>query len=228
MRDGECYFCDEFRVLEDHHIVPQRHGGHDKAENLVTVCPTCHQKLEKLYDTRFYKQLGVGSGYSKDVEEEQKSLSEANQTADYYIPDQVRWYFRVFNEIVAEKGRDVSDICTVVRSGSVYFRFHLKSAWRKIAPFKGDAESGGGLEQPDTINSLRSHFRALQKESKLVHETSITARVDDGTGVRCVSLDYELTIEKTPLQINEWPIDHSRAMDHADVQVDITEAVAND
>lgn len=53
----ECYFCDESEALDRHHIVPRRHGGSDDEENLVTVCPTCHRKLETLYDSRFYDEV---------------------------------------------------------------------------------------------------------------------------------------------------------------------------
>jgi ribosomal protein L7/L12 len=56
----DCYFCDESDdVLETHHVVPRRHGGSDEANNLVDVCPTCHQKLERLYDDQFYKTIGA-------------------------------------------------------------------------------------------------------------------------------------------------------------------------
>jgi len=56
-----CYFCHEpdTHLLETHHIVPRRFDGSDDAENLVTVCPTCHERLERLYDNRFYAALGV-------------------------------------------------------------------------------------------------------------------------------------------------------------------------
>jgi DNA replicative helicase MCM subunit Mcm2 (Cdc46/Mcm family) len=58
---GSCYFCHEpdTHILETHHIVPRRFDGTDDAENLVTVCPTCHQRLERLYDERFFESLGV-------------------------------------------------------------------------------------------------------------------------------------------------------------------------
>jgi len=54
-----CHFCQESEVLERHHILPRRHGGDDSPENLVTVCPTCHRKLERLYAKSFYEALGV-------------------------------------------------------------------------------------------------------------------------------------------------------------------------
>ena len=57
--EGRCHFCGEQSVLETHHIVPRRFDGSDKDENLVDVCPTCHRKLESLYDSRFYDKLNV-------------------------------------------------------------------------------------------------------------------------------------------------------------------------
>jgi len=56
---SECYFCNETERLEKHHIIPRRFSGSDAAENLVQVCPTCHSKLEHLYDARFYSHIGV-------------------------------------------------------------------------------------------------------------------------------------------------------------------------
>ena len=53
----ECFFCDEAEALDRHHVVPRRHGGSDDEENLVTVCPNCHRKLETLYDSRFYDEV---------------------------------------------------------------------------------------------------------------------------------------------------------------------------
>lgn len=60
-----CYFClsEERQILEEHHIVPRRFDGSDDDENLVRVCPTCHQKLERLYSGRFYRELeSIGEG----------------------------------------------------------------------------------------------------------------------------------------------------------------------
>lgn len=56
-----CYFCNENNehMLEEHHVVPRRFGGSDADENLVTVCASCHNGLESLYDSRFYDELDV-------------------------------------------------------------------------------------------------------------------------------------------------------------------------
>jgi len=67
-----CYFClsEERHILEEHHIVPRRFDGSDDDENLVRVCPTCHEKLERLYDDRFYDELGVENSDPEDSDGE--------------------------------------------------------------------------------------------------------------------------------------------------------------
>lgn len=56
-----CYICGNKNrdVLEQHHIVPRRFGGGDEDENLVQLCSNCHTSVERLYDKRFYDELGV-------------------------------------------------------------------------------------------------------------------------------------------------------------------------
>jgi hypothetical protein len=66
----DCHFCSESGVTESHHIVPQRYDGSDRDENLVDVCPTCHEKLERLYDDRFYQQLRSNISTSQLASEE--------------------------------------------------------------------------------------------------------------------------------------------------------------
>lgn len=65
-----CYFClsEETEVLEDHHIVPRRFGGGDGDENQVRLCPTCHRKIERLYNSRFYEEIGVEGTAESDEE----------------------------------------------------------------------------------------------------------------------------------------------------------------
>jgi hypothetical protein len=56
-----CFICDEDNphVLEEHHIIPRRHGGADEPNNLVTLCANCHRAIEKLYDDDVFRQLGA-------------------------------------------------------------------------------------------------------------------------------------------------------------------------
>lgn len=60
-----CYFCGAFGGVEEHHVIPQRFGGPDKPENIVGLCGTCHDKLERLYDTSFYEFFGIDDEQGK-------------------------------------------------------------------------------------------------------------------------------------------------------------------
>lgn len=57
----QCFICDETNPnrLQTHHIVPDAYGGSDTEENKVRLCAGCHQAVEKMYNRRFYDQLGV-------------------------------------------------------------------------------------------------------------------------------------------------------------------------
>lgn len=63
-----CFICgyDNPNGLEEPHVVPGRFGGTDLPENLVTLCASCHQAVEKLYDGRFYERLRVSDPAGED------------------------------------------------------------------------------------------------------------------------------------------------------------------
>jgi len=65
---SNCFICgdDTPSRLQTHHIVPRRYGGSDEVENLVRLCASCHQAVEKLYDERFYHRLGVNLTSDED------------------------------------------------------------------------------------------------------------------------------------------------------------------
>lgn len=56
---SDCHFCARQTDIEEHHIVPDRFNGRYIRENMVGVCERCHDKLERLYDKRFYERLGI-------------------------------------------------------------------------------------------------------------------------------------------------------------------------
>lgn len=105
MSDG-CYFCGEgTNVLETHHIVPQRHDGSDGTENLVDLCPTCHERLERLYNKRFYDALGV----EKQTTQAQKRCEFCTGFADGQIQVTVRplSYKFACEECAEERNREL-------------------------------------------------------------------------------------------------------------------------
>lgn len=82
---SDCFFCDSEGPIETHHVVPRRFDGSDNGENLVDLCPTCHRRLELLYDSRFYESLGV------DYEHEESGKYTAEQIENVIVtPDTPR------------------------------------------------------------------------------------------------------------------------------------------
>jgi hypothetical protein len=61
MSDERCRVCGEDNplVLEEHHLVPDRWGGSDSEENLVTLCANCHRAIEKIYDSDFWDRAAA-------------------------------------------------------------------------------------------------------------------------------------------------------------------------
>ena len=78
---SHCYFCGSEGPIETHHVVPRRLDGSDHSENLVDLCPTCHERLERLYNNRFYDKLEdafrpIKRPYEADKIESEKSSKE--------------------------------------------------------------------------------------------------------------------------------------------------------
>lgn len=81
-----CYFCESDGPIETHHIVPKRYDGTDHDSNLVDLCPTCHRRLERLYDDEFYGRIGAG----KRSEQVQVILEAVAESLEGHADDS-RW-----------------------------------------------------------------------------------------------------------------------------------------
>jgi len=71
-----CYFCGSEGPIETHHIVPRRHDGDDHESNLVDLCANCHQRLEALYDKRFFDKIADASTVEANVEYTLRSMKQ--------------------------------------------------------------------------------------------------------------------------------------------------------
>lgn len=69
-----CYFCGSEGPIETHHIVPRRHDGDDHESNLVDVCANCHQRLEALYDQRFFDKIADAATVEANVQYTLRSM----------------------------------------------------------------------------------------------------------------------------------------------------------
>lgn len=56
-----CFICgeDNPNVFNEHHIIRQSQGGSDQSKNLVTLCSSCHEAVEKIYDNEFWERVEV-------------------------------------------------------------------------------------------------------------------------------------------------------------------------
>ena len=43
-----CQYCGKYRAIEVHHIIPARLGVNNSFDNLITLCRSCHKKIEHL------------------------------------------------------------------------------------------------------------------------------------------------------------------------------------
>jgi hypothetical protein len=91
---SRCYFCPKRNDIEVHHIVPQRFNGSDERENLVALCDRCHEKLESLYDKRFYEKLGVTDETGERSTHFECELGDCGSRADVKIGSQfgISWF----------------------------------------------------------------------------------------------------------------------------------------
>lgn len=100
-----CYFCGSEGPIETHHIVPRRHDGSDDEENLVDLCPTCHERLEALYNVDFYDSLGIET--AKEGDEEKEETDKVNVSRETYR--NVKETVEKFEED-SEKGAPINDV----------------------------------------------------------------------------------------------------------------------
>lgn len=88
-----CYLCGFSEALEEHHIKPIFHGGSNRIENKIVLCPNCHTLTHKGKYTEeelIAKKDNVESVASKDNDQSEKvktSLSKKIPTKDTTTKD---------------------------------------------------------------------------------------------------------------------------------------------
>lgn len=116
MSHDACFICGDVNgnSHQDHHIVPRRFGGSDSDENVVTLCASCHQAVEKLYDKRFYDELGVRNDGRLSVSSTgaECDLSDCTAPADVQLPTDDR-----HDDLRVCEGHATCDIRACTRSG---------------------------------------------------------------------------------------------------------------
>lgn len=84
---SHCYFCGAFGNLQEHHIIPDRFDGPDKPENIVELCSTCHDKIERLYDKQFYEHFGIEDEKGRRAFHRTCGIADCTDTVQIYFRD---------------------------------------------------------------------------------------------------------------------------------------------
>ena len=87
MTNDACFICGDVNENRHqvHHIVPRRVDGSSEDENLVVLCASCHQAVEKMYDARFYEELGVRRDIGGPTPDKICDRESCTATADVWL-----------------------------------------------------------------------------------------------------------------------------------------------
>lgn len=182
-RDGYtckcCHGKHKDSKLEVHHIVYRSHGGSDDAENLVTLCHTCHKAL---HDGKINPDLtGKTSGtlkYATQMNSIRKQLLQA-------YPEAVETfgYVTKANRLALGVGKEhYLDACTVASGGTP---FVVKSPlYKKRCIPEGDFQRTKGVrsEKPIPQGKIMG-FRKFDKVNYMGREYFIKGRMTSGYAV---------------------------------------------
>lgn len=182
-RDGYiCQHCKGKRKdsrLEVHHIVYRSQGGSDEAENLITLCHTCHTELH--HRKINLKQNGKVKGilkYATQMNSIRKQLLEK-----YPAAIETFGYVTKANRIMLEVSKEhYNDACTIASQGNA---FQIKSnLYKKKCIAKGDfQQTKGACSQQPIITDKILGFRKFDKVRYLGESYFVKGRMSTGYAV---------------------------------------------
>ena len=182
-RDGyKCQHCKgrtKDSKLEVHHIIFRSQGGSDDADNLITLCHTCHKKL---HDGKIKLKL---SGKKKgDLKHATQMNSIRKQLLRTY-PEAIETfgYITKANRIMLGVPKEhYYDACVIASQGKP---FVLNSAvYIKRCIPDGDFQQTKGIRSQQNINTGKiCGFRKLDKVKYLGNEYFIKGRMTSGYAV---------------------------------------------
>ena len=84
MKADKCRICGHSNdmILEEHHIIPKNHNGPDEEWNLVTLCPSCHVSVTKIYSKKIWREankIDTRSEASRNALSEEQLNDEAEE-----------------------------------------------------------------------------------------------------------------------------------------------------
>ena len=183
-RDGyECQHCKgrhKDSKLEVHHIIFKSQGGSDEADNLVTLCHTCHKAL---HDGK------INPGFKGKRKGTLKFATQMNSIRKQLLknmPDAIETFGMVTKanrlSLGLEKDHHL-DAC-VIASGGKPFTVATDVMYVKKDIPKGDFQKTKGIrsEQPITTGKIQG-FKKFDKVRYLGHEYFIKGRMSTGYAI---------------------------------------------
>lgn len=180
-RDGyKCQYCKgkhKDSKLEVHHIIFRSNGGSDEADNLITLCHTCHKALHDGKISPNFKGKRKGQlKYATQMNSIRKQLLRI-------YPDAIETFGMVTKanrlSLSIEKDHHI-DAC-VIASGGNPFTFATDAVFIKRDVAKGDYQKTKGIrsEQPITTGKIQG-FRKFDKVRYFDTEYFIKGRMSTG------------------------------------------------
>ena len=163
--------------LEVHHIIFRNHGGSDKAENLITLCHTCHKRLHDGKITIDFTGKAKGNlKYATQMNCLRKQLLKR-----YPEAIETFGYITKANRVTLglDKMHDI-DAC-VIASGGKQITILTDVVYLKRCIPKGDFQKTKGIrsEQPITTGKIQG-FRKCDKVLYFGKEYFIKGRMSTG------------------------------------------------
>lgn len=172
--------------LEVHHIIYRRNGGSDEAENLITLCHTCHTKLHADGSGKLDKKLlKLQPGKVKgDLKYATQMNSIRTQLMKLYPKANITYgYITKANRLALDVGKEHHlDACVIASQGKP---FTIKcSLLKKKCVAKGDFQKTKGVrsEQPITTGKIQG-FRKYDKVKYFGKEYFIKGRMSSGYAI---------------------------------------------
>lgn len=198
-RDGyTCQCCKGKKKdskLEVHHIIYRRNGGSDEAENLVTLCHTCHTGLHTGKIT--WKQAGKRKG----------TLSFATQMNSIRVqllkqhPEAIETFGFITKEnrqmlgLLKEHYLDAA----VIAGGGASLIFQTKTVWKKKCVSKGDFQKTKGVRSEQFLTTGKiGDFRKFDKVRYLGKEYFIKGRMASGYAILMDIAGKKVVFEGAP------------------------------
>ena len=186
-RDGyQCQYCKTKKKgtrLDVHHIIFRSHGGSDDAENLITLCHSCHVALHKGQIQPNFKGKKKGNlNYATQMNSIRIQLLR-------YYPDAIETFGYITKENRQKLGLPKDhyiDAC-VIATGGVSFIDDTNLVYYKKSVAKGDYQQTKGSRSEVKIPTGKIYgFKKFDKVLYRGHEYFIKGRMSNGY---CILMD---------------------------------------